>query len=283
MSRISVGSDGGGSVDWGRPQASPTRRKIEKAISKASIAVLNTFVEDTKLEDVDHVPDHIKNFEDNYVFDPNARPHKDLIIEEANDRVGAVEYEGRYQVKKWWYFSFCIFSNVVGIFVTLFSLGKTDLFESFEPNYILTYCSAVFYVPTLIWLRVVFFPGRTESMWRKLVLNQRAWRRKVYSQQKRVFLGRDVDVVQESVEEAARRTIRENHKRAQSNQVVSSTISDKSSKQISKTSIGSSNFNRSIVSSPPLAPILQSSDSRKSMPGLSAIDKKQSKRISFQV
>eukprot|EP01033_Poteriospumella_lacustris_P005244 gene5244-3749_t len=99
MSRASIGSDGGGggSIDWSRPQASPMRRKIEKAISKASVKVVNTFIEDTKLKDVDPVPEHIKNFEENYVFDPSARSHKALILDEADDRVKAVEHEGQYQ------------------------------------------------------------------------------------------------------------------------------------------------------------------------------------------
>lgn len=283
MSRASIGSDGGGggSIDWSRPQASPMRRKIEKAISKASVKVVNTFIEDTKLKDVDPVPEHIKNFEENYVFDPSARSHKALILDEADDRVKAVEHEGQYQVKKWTYFSICIFSNIVGIFVTLFSLGKSDLFDSFEPNIILTYCSTIFYVPTLIWLKVIFFPGKKESMWRTMVLHQRAWRRKVYYQQRRVYLGRDIEDAREAEEEAQMKAIKESHERAKGGNKAAVATWEKSQGKSAgsiKTSISSSKMNSSAA---PLAPILQSSESRKSMQSLAT--GKSNKRISFQV
>lgn len=283
MSRASIGSDGGGggSVDWSRPQASPMRRKIEKAISKASVKVVNTFIEDTKLEDVDPVPEHIKNFEENYVFDPSARSHKELILDEANDRVQAVEHEGQYQVKKWTYFSLCIFSNIVGIFVTLFSLGKSHLFNSFEPNIVLTYCSTIFYVPTLIWFKVIFFPGKKETMWRSMVLQQRAWRRKVYYQQRRVYLGRDIEDAREAEEEAQMKAIKESHERAKNGNKSAIATWEKSQKKSSgsiKTSISSSKLNPNPA---PLTPILQSSESRKSVQSLAT--GKSNKRISFQV
>lgn len=284
MSRASIGSDGGGgggSIDWSRPQASPMRRKIEKAISKASVKVVNTFIEDTKLEDVDPVPEHIKNFEENYVFDPSARSHKELILDEADDRVKAVEHEGQYQVKKWTYFSICIFSNIVGIFVTLFSLGKSDLFDSFEPNIILTYCSTIFYIPTLIWFKAIFFPGKKESMWRSMVLQQRAWRRKVYYQQRRVYLGRDIEDAREAEEEAQMKAIKESHERAKSGNKSAIATWEKSQGKSSgsiKTSISSSKLKPSPT---PLTPILQSSESRKSVQSLAT--GKSNKRISFQV
>lgn len=285
-----TGSDAG-SVDWSRPQASPMRRKIEKAVSKASIKVLNTFIEDTKLEDVDPIPTHIKDFEDDYVFDPKARPHKDLILDEADDRVKAVEHEGQYQVKKWTYFSICILSNVVGVFVTLFSLGESNMFDSFEPNIILTYCSLIFYVPTLIWFRVIFFPGKKESRWRQMVMYQRAWRRKVYYQQRRVYLGRDIEEARAAEEEAQMRAIREAHERARGNKLGASTLAKSqqqatgggSTRGTSSSKLGPPSATSTAgKAAPPLAPILQGSKSNPALP-LSATDKKASKRISFQV
>lgn len=290
MSRISFDSQSG-SVDWGRPQASPTRRKIEKAISKVSTAVLNTFIEDTKLEDVDPIPEHIVGFEYNYKFDPNATPHKDLILGEANHRVQAVEYEGKYQVKKWWYFSCCIFCNIIGIFVTLFSLGKSNLFESFEPNIILTYCSAIFYVPTLIWLRVIFCPGKEESLWRRFIMQQRAWRRKVYHQQRRVYLGHDVEEAREAEAEAIAKAVAEAHSTGRSTKLGADVLDKIAKEKVSGKGKGSSNkggpgkTSSSIVQPPPpLTPILQGkNESRKSIQSSGLSDKKSSKRISFQV
>lgn len=290
MSRTSIGSErisfaGGPSFGDGTGTISrSSSSKSNKILKSLAKKVANTLVEDTKLEDVPVHPSHIAAFEDDYVFDPNSKKHKDHILDEATEQVEAVAHERKYQVKKWVYFSACLISNIVGIFVTLFALGASDLFNSFERNNTTLYCSFIFYAPTLLWLRVVYCPGREEALWRQYVMQRRAWRKKVYYQQRRVFLGRDIEEAREAEEEAVKEAIKVKHSRAMVG--LNSTSIGSDNKKMSKTpsmrtSITSANQVTSKKDLPvPPKPILQSQPSA----GPGGGDRRGStKRISFQV
>jgi hypothetical protein len=253
-----------------------------KAVKETTTKVFKAVIENARLDDFDieMVPEHINEIDQNYVYRPDAAPQKDLIIDHAEENVKAVEHEEAYQVKKWRYFALCSLCNIVGIFMVLYSLGATNLFNSFQKNLVITYCSILFFLPTFIWLKIVYFPDQDEYQWRQRILRMRAWRRRIYNTQRKVYLGRDL-------EEDPEMKRLEEEKRARERKAK--LIGDESRflKSSMRTSIVGIGNNINNIAKVGIEPVINTPAAiAPNLPGAGAMnnkDRRASKRISFQV
>lgn len=250
---------------------------------------------------VELVPRHIEKFEEDYKFDPSAKPHRDIILDHANENVEATLHDENYQLKKWCYFSICALSSIVGFMLALFSLGLTPVFNSFSTNWTIFYVSCIFYIPFVCWLRVMGFPGKRERSWRKYVLEKRKWRHRLARKRRKVFHGYEGDSDEEgAVDEHGdieSGGVRQQQRQSNSFQGINGnnprssfkgapyTYRSKPARSNSVNKGGKSGKETSTAPSPP-PPILQTASRRQSLGGGAGgalTTQASNKRISFQV
>lgn len=122
-------------------------------------------------------------------YDPEREKEKHAIVSSTAEEVRATQMDGQLQLKKWIYFVVCNVSNVIGVTLTLWGLGMTVVFEQFGRNDIIFYCSLIFYIPFVMWVRVLCFPGKAERERRKYIRDHRLWRKAVNETKRKRFLG----------------------------------------------------------------------------------------------
>eukprot|EP01032_Pedospumella_encystans_P008254 gene8254-9819_t len=96
-------------------------------------------------------------------------PEKELIITKATQMLTDFRIEERYRLRKARLFYCCIFCNVSGLTLTLYSLSLTVIFEQFDSNPAAFYCSLLFYIPALVWFAYVYLPLKKERERRKRI------------------------------------------------------------------------------------------------------------------
>lgn len=132
-------------------------------------------------------------------YDPERPKEKTKIMEINQEELRASELDAKLQLKKWIYFVICNISNLLGIMLTLWGLGATYIFQKYGSNPPLLYCSFIFYIPFVIWLRVMFCPGKEERDRRKYIRDHRLWRKAVNQVRRRKFHGIEDDSDEEEI------------------------------------------------------------------------------------
>lgn len=123
-------------------------------------------------------------------YDPRRPRHKDMIIEHIDEQVNAVEMDRRLQVWKLLLCWLCMLSNIAGVTLALLGLAMTPLFDKYKPNPLMFFCSFLLYIPFLAYVKIVFFPRGNEWSLRKYISKARKWRQYVFSEQRRIYLGK---------------------------------------------------------------------------------------------
>lgn len=145
-----------------------------------------------KIAPAEKIPSLVKE-EGEYKYDPKKDPERELIIDQVTDQLQSIHYDKQLQVKKLRYFVFCSISNVVGIIFTIWGLSLTVLFDSQEKNLTVFYCSFIFYIPFLMWIKVLCLPDFEEYRRRQYVVERRNWRDRVKVVHYRRYMGWDVE------------------------------------------------------------------------------------------
>jgi hypothetical protein len=159
---------------------------------------------EVKIAPADDEPPLVKEDEE-YKYDPKKDPEKDLIVDELADQLHSIGADKVLQVKKLKYLVFCSISNVIGILFTIWGLSLTVLFDHYEKNLTVFYCSFVFYIPFLVWLKVLLFPDLEEYKKRQYVVEKRNWRERVNSTRFRRYMNWDEQQQGETPEEREKR------------------------------------------------------------------------------
>ncbi len=133
---------------------------------------------EVKIAPAQDAPPLVKE-EGEYQYDPKKDPEKELIMDEVADQLVSIRYDKDLQIKKLKYMVCCSISNVVAIILTLWGLSVTVVFDHYKKNLTMFYCSFIFYVPFLLWLRILFLPNYEEYRRRQYIVERRNWRERV--------------------------------------------------------------------------------------------------------
>ena len=157
--------------------------KIKQVSSKVKKAVSTKLKKSHSISDVfSKIPERKVDEEPPYVWDPKAKKQKDKIIEKHEEELEYCEHDSRYELRKYALFTLCFFSNLCGLVVTFYSLALTILFDQYKPNGTVFWISLIFYVPCLIWVKFICFPGKKAREHRRNVF----WHRRMRNYFKRV-------------------------------------------------------------------------------------------------
>jgi hypothetical protein len=169
----------------------------------------------TKVVPANKVIDIIKNEE--YVYDPEKALEKELVIEEMNEHLEYVHADRGLQLTKWGYFVFAITCLLVGLTLTLWGLRQTILFDKFNVNMTMFYCSFVLYLPCFMFMKYICFPSFDEYQQRQEIIEKRHWRNRVKELQFFRYMGwkdteNDENVTDEQREKARIEAARKKYK-----------------------------------------------------------------------
>lgn len=87
-----------------------------------------------------------------------SRPQRDIILGENADTMNDLLHARSWEYKKWGYFFCCLMCNLVGVGLALASFGATVLFAQFPKNTYMLVIAVLCFLPTFVWIKVVFFP-----------------------------------------------------------------------------------------------------------------------------
>jgi hypothetical protein len=124
-----------------------------------------------------------------YEFDPEKDAEKHIIIDTHDEELEAVQQEKSFQLRKWVYFVICVVSAMVGITLCLWGLSLTAFFEKYAENDMLFYGSFAGYVPFLCYCKYLYYPSQRERRKREYIKRHRMWRKAVYKQRRKRYLG----------------------------------------------------------------------------------------------
>lgn len=126
-----------------------------------------------------------------YVYDPEKPPEKEFILDANAEQLETIRADEKLKLRKWILFVVCCVSNLIGLVLILMGLGLTVIFETLKPNIIIFGISFVFFVPFLVWIKFLFFPGRREHRRRKYLQRSRDWRQALDLHRMKVYHGWD--------------------------------------------------------------------------------------------
>lgn len=106
-----------------------------------------------------------------------TRAQRDIILSENKQTLSDLLHARSWEYKKWHYFLCCSLCNLVGVTLALASFGETVLFAQFPKNTYLLAAACLCFIPTFIWIKVVFFPHGERRVHLEELTEKRAVRR----------------------------------------------------------------------------------------------------------
>ena len=108
----------------------------------------------------DELTDLEKEIRDNPTL--GTTPQRDLILKESAQQMMDYRIEEAYQIRKSRMFWCCFLSNFFGLAMSLWGLSLTIIFEKYDPDMTLFYCSLILYIPAVVWFVYVYLPCKQE-------------------------------------------------------------------------------------------------------------------------
>ena len=106
-----------------------------------------------------------------------SKSQRQIILEEIGQTAEDLVHARRWEYKKWIHFLCCFVCNLIGVTLALASFGQTVLFAQFPKNTYMLVGACLCFIPTFVWIKVVFFAHGEQRIHLDEMTERRAVRR----------------------------------------------------------------------------------------------------------
>ena len=107
-----------------------------------------------------------------------TKRERTILIGMAEEKLEEAHENALWSFRKYWAFAAAFFCSIIGVFMILFGLAMTVLFETRPKNFVIAGCGGVFFSPWLYYFFLMICPNKQEKERRKMLIQQYKVRKK---------------------------------------------------------------------------------------------------------